>query len=81
MLYCDMGKLSFTIKMKLFSRSNKALQPELNYISVNSYGFQLVTTREKTMQWEINGTMAVTCLVNVWRMVPTAVNKSKYQNF
>lgn len=49
MLYCDMGKLSFTIKMKLFSRSNKALQPELNYISVNSYGFQLVTTREKTM--------------------------------
>lgn len=49
MLYCDVGKLSFTIKMKLFNRSNKALQPELNYISVNSYGFQLVTTREKTM--------------------------------
>lgn len=80
MSYCDVGKLSIAIEMNLFSQLNEVLQPELNYISINFCGFQLVTTRDKTTQWEINGMMAVTCLVNAWLTVPTAVNKSKYQN-
>lgn len=61
MLYCDMGKLSFTIKMKLFSQSNQALQPELNYISACNYKGKDYVVGDK---WDDGCDLSCECLAN-----------------